>query len=84
MNFRNEKHRLAFDEAIRKVNKKNFALMSAVSTADCTPEKVGIVVFDTIWKIEQQSPRKLAGFLAVRIIPLAGMLFSLAKTHFSC
>ena len=53
-------------------------------TADCTPEKVGIVVFDTIWKIEQQSPRKLAGFLAVRIIPLAGMLFSLAKTHFSC
>ena len=84
MNFRNEKHRLAFDEAIRKVNKKNFALMSAVSTADCTPEKVGIIVFDTIWKIEQQSPRKLAGFLAVRIIPLAGMLFSLAKTHFSC
>lgn len=30
MNFRNEKHRLAFDEAIRKLNKKNFALMSAL------------------------------------------------------
>lgn len=30
INFRNEKHRLAFDEAIRKVNKKNFALLSAV------------------------------------------------------
>lgn len=30
MNFRNEKHRLAFVEAIRKLDKKNFALMSAV------------------------------------------------------
>lgn len=30
MNFRNEKHRLAFDEAIRKLNKKNFALISAL------------------------------------------------------
>lgn len=30
MNFRNEKHRLAFDEAIQKVNKKNLALLSAV------------------------------------------------------
>lgn len=30
MNFRNEKHRLAFDEAIRKLNKKNIALMSAL------------------------------------------------------
>lgn len=29
MNFRNEKHRLAFTEAIRKLDKKNFALMSA-------------------------------------------------------
>ena len=27
MNFRNEKHRLAFDEAVRKCNKKNFALI---------------------------------------------------------
>ena len=30
MNFRNEKHRLAFVEAIRKLDKKNFALMSAL------------------------------------------------------
>lgn len=30
MNFRNEKHRLAFDEAVRKLNKKNFALMAAI------------------------------------------------------
>lgn len=30
MNFKNEKHRLAFVEAIRKLDKKNFALMSAV------------------------------------------------------
>lgn len=30
MNFRNEKHRLAFAEAIRKLDKKNFALMSAL------------------------------------------------------
>lgn len=30
MNFRNEKHRLAFVEAIRKLDKKNIALMSAV------------------------------------------------------
>ena len=30
MNFRNEKHRLAFVEAIRKLDKKNFALMSAI------------------------------------------------------
>lgn len=30
MNFRNEKHRLVFVEAIRKLDKKNFALMSAV------------------------------------------------------
>ena len=30
MNFRNEKHRLAFDEAVRKRNKKNFALMAAI------------------------------------------------------
>jgi hypothetical protein len=65
-------------------DKRDFCETLRFLTADCTPEKVGIVVFDTIWKIEQQSPRKLAGFLAVRIIPLAGMLFSLAKTHFSC
>lgn len=30
MNFRNEKHGLAFVEAIRKLDKKNFALMSAI------------------------------------------------------
>lgn len=30
MNFRNEKHRLAFVEAVRKLDKKNFALMSAL------------------------------------------------------
>ena len=30
MNFRNEKHRLAFDESVRKLDKKNFVLMSAV------------------------------------------------------
>lgn len=30
MNFRNEKHRLAFVEAILKLDKKNFALMSAL------------------------------------------------------
>ena len=30
MNFRNEKHRLAFVEEIRKLDKKNFALMSAL------------------------------------------------------
>ena len=30
MNFRNEKHRVAFDEAVRKLNKKNFALMAAI------------------------------------------------------
>lgn len=30
MNFRNEKHRLAFVEAIHKLDKKNFALMSAL------------------------------------------------------
>ena len=30
MNFRNEKHRLSFVEAIRKLDKKNFALMSAL------------------------------------------------------
>lgn len=30
MNFRNEKHRLAFVEAIHKLDKKNFALMSAI------------------------------------------------------
>ena len=30
MNFRNEKHRLTFVEAIRKLDKKNFALMSAL------------------------------------------------------
>ena len=30
MNFRNEKHRLAFVEAIRKLDKKNFALMSVL------------------------------------------------------
>ena len=30
MDFRNEKHRLVFDRAIRKLNKKDFALMSAV------------------------------------------------------
>ena len=30
MNFRNEKHRLAFVDAIRKRNKKNFALMAAI------------------------------------------------------
>lgn len=30
MNFRNEKHRLAFVEAIRKLDKKIFALMSAL------------------------------------------------------
>lgn len=30
MNFRNEKHRLAFVEAIRKLDKKNLALMSAI------------------------------------------------------
>ena len=30
MNFRNEKHRLAFDEAVRKLNKKNFAMMAAI------------------------------------------------------
>lgn len=30
MNFRNEKHRLFFDEAVRKLNKKNFALIAAI------------------------------------------------------
>ena len=30
MDFRNEKHRLTFVEAIRKLDKKNFALMSAL------------------------------------------------------
>ena len=30
MDFRNEKHRLTFVETIRKLNEKNFALMSAV------------------------------------------------------
>ena len=30
MNFRNEKHSLAFDEAVRKLNKKNFALTAAI------------------------------------------------------
>lgn len=30
MNFRNEKHRLVFNRAIRKLNEKDFALMSAV------------------------------------------------------
>lgn len=30
MNFRNEKHRLAFDEATRKMGRKNLALLSAV------------------------------------------------------
>ena len=30
MNFRNEKHRLAFVEAIHKLDKKKFALMSAI------------------------------------------------------
>lgn len=30
MNFRNEKHSMVFNEAIQKVNKQNFALLSAV------------------------------------------------------
>ena len=30
MNFRNEKHRQVFDEAVRKRNKQNFALMAAI------------------------------------------------------
>lgn len=30
MDYRNEKHRIAFTEAIRKLNKKDYALMSAV------------------------------------------------------
>lgn len=30
MNFRNEKHRQIFEEAVRKLDGKNFALMSAV------------------------------------------------------
>jgi len=30
MNFKNEKHRKAFDEAIRKLDRKNYPLMSAV------------------------------------------------------
>lgn len=30
MNFRNEKHHQVFDEAIRKFNKKNFALVAAI------------------------------------------------------
>ena len=30
MDFRNEKHRLVFNRAIRKLNEKDFALMSAV------------------------------------------------------
>ena len=30
MNYRNEKHRIAFIEAIEKLNRKDYALMSAV------------------------------------------------------
>ena len=30
MNFRNEIHRLAFDEAVRRLSKKNFALMATI------------------------------------------------------
>lgn len=30
MNFRNEKHRQVFDEAVRKLDKKNFPLMAAI------------------------------------------------------
>ena len=30
MNFKNKKHSQVFDEAVRKRNKKNFALMAAI------------------------------------------------------
>ena len=37
MDYRNEKHRIAFTEALEKLNKKDYALMSAVYllTAEC-------------------------------------------------
>lgn len=57
MDYRNEKHRIAFTEAIRKLNEKDDALMSAVyllsaehalwMKAKCKVEKNGIL-FDTI------------------------------------
>ena len=57
MDYRNEKHRIAFAEAIEKLNQKDYALMSAVylltaehalwMKAKCKVEKNGIL-FDTI------------------------------------
>lgn len=57
MDYRNEKHRIAFAETIEKLNQKDYALMSAVylltaeyalwMKAKCKVEKNGIL-FDTI------------------------------------
>lgn len=99
MDYRNEKHRIAFAETIEKLNQKDYALMSAVylltaeyalwMKAKCKVEKNGIL-FDTIKDLadtELISPKMfglICNAMAIRRFGLNAINFTFERKHTEC